>query len=1051
MIKAFYENSRLLIITIVLIIAWGIASFTALPRQEDPTLVARVAVVNTPFPGANAQRVEALVTEILEAEIREIEEIDTLESDSRIGFSSISIELLDTVKDAQPIWAQVRDKLESASAFLPTSAGTPELIESKVKAYTTIVSLTWNLEGEPNYAILKRYAEQLQLMARGLAGTEEVDLFGDPDEEITVEISSSDLSSVGLSVADLAQQIDLSDAKVSAGQYRNARSNIAIEVDSELDSLEKIRQIPIQNTTTQFTRLSDIATVNRGIRLPPTDLALVKGKPAVVVGILMKADIRIDKWAQKVTEILNQLETTLPEGISLDVIFDQSSYVADRIDSLIENLILGAIFVGGVTFVFMGWKSALIVSIALPLSTFMVLGGLSFAGIPIHQMSVTGLIIALGLLIDNAIIVVDEVTTEISSGHKPVDAVVDTVNYLKVPLLASTITTVATFLPIALLPGSAGEFVGSIAVSVIMALIASFIISLTVIAGLAGRINSVGNTVKQRQFSSSQEDDNREANSSSENDNYQQTLPPPKKRWWNRGFSFPLLTKAYRLSLQKSLRYPLLSIAFSFIIPLIGFINAQHLANQFFPSLARDQFQIEVEFSATTAIAQTEAKILQARQIIIEHPEIKDVHWFLGESAPKFYYNFVGSRRNQAYYAQAMVQLNTNSEVAEIIQQLQAELDEQFPSARVLVRQLQQGPPYESPVEIRIFGSNIDVLRELGIEARRILTTLPDVLHVRDDLTEVSVKLGFQVDAEQIKQVGLTNATIAQQLQSYLEGATGGSILESTENLPIRVRVENDRRGDIDDIASLNLVSNNNQNNDFLSTSALGEFELLPQLALIARYNEQRVNTVQAYIKAGVLPSVVQNRLEEALVENNFQLPLGYRYEFGGEKEQSGEAQGNLAIYVPLLVMVMMAALVLSLGSFRQFLIVVGVAIGCVGAALFSLRISNSPLGFMAIVGTMGLVGIAINDTVMVLSALNENPLAKQGDQKVISEIVLKSTRHVLTTTVTTIAGFVPLLLSGDPFWQPLSFAISGGISVSSLLALYFVPAVYSMVYRSRK
>ena len=473
------------------------------------------------------------------------------------------------------------------------------------------------------------------------------------------------------------------------------------------------------------------------------------------------------------------------------------------------------------------------------------------------------------------------------------------------------------------------------------------------------------------------------------------------------------------------------------------------LTTTVFPSLARDQFQIEVEFASTTSIWETEEKMLEARDIMLANPDIKDVHWFIGESAPKFYYNFIGSRENQPNYAQAMVQLNTDRNLENIINDLQEQLDGTFPTARVLVRQLQQGPPFDAPVEMRIYGSNIDTLRELGMQARQILTTIPDVVHVRDDLTEISPKLGFQVDEEQTRQAGLTNTAIAQQLQGYLEGVTGGSILEATENLPIRVRVENQKRGNIDDIASLNLA---NQNNEFLSTSALGEFKLLPQLSVISHYNEQRVNTVQAYITAGVLPSVVQGKFEQALQENGFNnMPVGYRYEFGGEQEQSGEAQGNLGLYVPLLLIIMMAALVLSLASFRQFFMVGGVAIGCVGAALFSLGVSNSPLGFMAIVGTMGLIGIAINDTVMVLSALNENPLAKAGHKKEILQVVVKSTRHVLTTTVTTIAGFIPLLLSGDPFWLPLSFAISGGISVSSLLALYFIPPMYSLVYRRRR
>ncbi len=1043
MIKSFYKNTRLLILTFILIFAWGIFSYQTLPRQEDPELISRTAVVLTPFPGASAERVEALVTEVLEGEIAEIEEVNTIESDSRVGFSTVSVELVDAVENAQPIWSKVRDEMADAAALFPAGAGVPELEEAKIKAYTAIASLTWEQPGEPNYPILRRYAEQLEVAMRGVDGTEEVELFGDPNEEITVEIDAAELVAVGLSPQELAQQVNLSDAKVSAGQYRSDRANIAIEVDSELETIERIRQIPIQNNSGQFTRLSDIAKVNRGIQLPPSDLALVSGKPAIAVGVLMKSGLRIDQWAESVKAEIANFEATLPQGISLNLIFDQSDYVEDRIGTLLSNLFVGALLVVGVSLVSMGWRSALVVGVALPLTTCMVFGWMTVLNIPIQQMSVTGLIIALGLLIDNAIVVVDEIQMEIEHGEKPLKALTKTVNYLKVPLFASTLTTILTFLPIVLLPGAAGEFVGSIALSVIMALISSLALSLTVIASLAARMLA-------RSRSKAEQLESGEQQSQGVAKKIQSFLLKPGA-WWNEGFNSSKLAHPYRKSIRFAVAKPLLAIALTFCIPLIGFIAAETLQNQFFPLVSRNQFQIEVEFASSTALAETETRMQQARETILEHPEVRDVHWFMGESAPKFYYNFTGNRENQSHYAQAMVQLNTDKEVATIVHDLQDELDGQFPSARVLVKQLQQGPPYDAPIEMRIFGADLNELRRLGIEAREILTTVPDVIHVRDDLTEALPKLGLSVDEEQAQQAGLTNTAIAQQLESYLEGAIGGSILEATENLPIRVRVSNTERADLSKIASLNLSPNGTENNDFRSTSALGEFNLVPELANISRYNEQRVNTVQGYITAGVLPSVVLANFQEKLAAENFQLPPGYRYEWGGEQEESSTARGDLSQYAPLLLVVMITALVLSLGSFRQAGIVGGVAIGCIGTALFSLKVAGSPLGFMAIVGTMGLVGIAINDTVIVLSALNEHPQAREGDRKAIENVVVKATRHVVTTTVTTIAGFIPLLVSGGPFWRPLAIAITGGISGSSLLALYFVPAVYLIIKRGGK
>ncbi|MBD2258277.1 efflux RND transporter permease subunit [Pseudanabaena sp. FACHB-2040] len=1036
MVRPFYTNLRLLILTVIMILAWGLSSFQALPRQEDPELISRIAAVNTAFPGANAERVEALVTTPIEKELSEIEAIKVLSSDSRVGFSTVVVELVDAVKDAQPVWSLVRDKLNDAAAVFPPGATTPELEESYVKAYTAIAALTWNLPSDPNYAVLGRYSEELGVILRGLNGTEDVKFFGSPNEEILVEIDASTLTGVGLSPQQLAQQISLSDAKVTAGQLRSPEQDIAIEVNTELETTEQIRQLPVQASGGQFTRLSDIAQVSRGVRYPLNHLAIVSGKPAVVLGVMMQSGLRIDQWAVVVRRELEAFRERLPQGVSLELIFDQSRYVESRMSTLMLNLLFGAVLVVLVALVGMGWRSALVVGLALPLTVAAVLGWMSVFGVAVHQMSVTGLIIALGLLIDNAVVVVDEIQVEMQQGEAPLQAVTKTVKYLQVPLLASTLTTVLTFLPIYLLPGAAGEFVGSIALSVILALVSSLAISLTVIAALTGRV-----LVDSRQG----ERTIRPLSQLSLRERAMRVLVRPGA-WWYDGFSSPRLGRLYRSSLAWVTAHPWLTVGLTMAIPLIGLIAAGTLDEQFFPLVNRDQVQIEIEFAPQTAIAHTRQAALQARDVLMQHEEIQDVHWFVGESAPKFYYNLTGNRQNQAHYTQAMVQLKSEQNVEGIVQDLQTELNELFPSARVIVQQLQQGPPYNAPVEMRLYGSDIETLRRLGVEVREMLTTLPDVVQVRDDLAEGVPKLGLTVDNEQVQQAGLTNTAIAQQLEAYSEGVTGGAILESTENLPVRVRLTNSDRASLAQLASLDLRPDQSPDRAFRPTSALGEFELLSQFASIARRNEQRVNTVQAYITAGVLPDTVLTALQAQLADSNFELPPGYRYEFGGEFAERNSAVGNLLLYVPLLVLLMVMALVLSLGSFRQAGIVAVVAVGSVGMALFSLKAFGSLLGFMAIVGTMGLVGIAINGAIIVLSAFNEDAQASQGNPKAVQAVVVKATRHVLTTTITTMVGFVPLLADGNPFWQPLAIAIAGGIGGSPILALYFTPAAYLLL-----
>ncbi|MEO0986714.1 MAG: efflux RND transporter permease subunit [Cyanobacteria bacterium J06639_14] len=451
---------------------------------------------------------------------------------------------------------------------------------------------------------------------------------------------------------------------------------------------------------------------------------------------MMKSGLRVDQWAAEAKAELGTFSDRMPKGVSLDILFDQSDYVATRINTLIVNLVISAALVVVVTLVTMGWRSAIVVGTALPLTIFAVFGWFTIFNVPIHQMSVTGLIIALGLLIDNAIVVVDEIQVEMQHGDAPLEAVTKTVKYLQVPLMASTLTTVLTFLPIYLLPGAAGEFVGAIALSVILSLVSSLAISLTVIAALAGRM--LGDSGRQYEQA-------RQKSQRGVQDKLVLMLMKPGI-WWNDGLTLPALAKPYRWSIGRAVARPLVAVAVTMAIPLIGFITASTLENQFFPLLDRDQFHIEIEFSSQTAIARTEQQVLQAREVILQHENVEDVHWFVGESAAKFYYNLTGQRENQSYYAQAMVQLKSVEGVEPLVRELQTELSDLLPAARVLVRKFQQGPPFDAPVEMRIYGPNISTLRELGMNVREMFTTLPDVIAVRDDLTEGRPKLGLIVD-----------------------------------------------------------------------------------------------------------------------------------------------------------------------------------------------------------------------------------------------------------------------------------------------------------------
>ncbi|NJO58323.1 MAG: efflux RND transporter permease subunit [Richelia sp. RM2_1_2] len=1030
MFTLFYRNSRLLILTIVLIAVWGISSYFTLPRLEDPELVSRTAVVSTFFPGANAERVEALVTEKIEDKLTEIEEIDNYQSTSRNSSSLITIELQDNVSKQQvdSVWTRIRNKLDEAQTELPNNTSKPELEAVKVKAYALIAGLTWEQDDKPNYGILRRQAEVFKERLEAISGTEEVEIFGDPQEEIIVEINPQALASYNLTARELSQQIAQSDSKISAGQLRDNDNNLLIQVAGELDTLARIRQIPINfGSQSQFVTLQNIATISKGITEPATELALLNGHPGVAVAVHVQSGSRLDLWSEVAEKKIAEFQSELPSSIGLPIVFAQSSYVEERLNSLIANLLLGAGLVFAVTVIMMGLKSAIIVSSALPLSVFMVFGWMNWLNIPLHQMSITGLIVALGILIDNAIVMVDEIKNELRQGIKPKVAINHSIQNLAIPLLSSTLTTVLAFLPIALLPGSTGEFVGTIAITVIVAVCCSLFISLTIVPAFVAKFHrhqdSTENSKKQKKQSLS---------------------------WLQNGISIPILTRLYRRTVKFTIAKPILSIILALLIPVIGFIQAGSLEQQFFPAADRDQLQIQLELPASVSLTKTQTLIQQVRQQIIKNPEIKDVHWLLGRSIPSFYYNLTGGKEQQANYAQALVQLNslTSSHLAK---KLQTQLDKAFPTARIIVRQLEQGPPFDAPIEMRIYGSNVEILQSLGEKARQSLVQIKDVTHTRASLDEIQPQIEWKIDEEQARLAGLNRTTIAQQLDNSLEGVVGGSILEANEELPVRVRLGQER-GNLSQISSLDLLATssiNRQGNNPLAAvplSSFGKIQLKPKLAQITHYNGQKVNTVQGFLNAGVLPAEILNQFQAQLENNKFTLPPGYKLEFGGEQEQRNDAVGGLISTVGVLIILMIATLVLSLGSFQLAGVIGIVAIASFGLGLFSIWLFDYPFGFNPIIGSVGLIGVAVNDSIVVLSAISNHPIAKTGNPQAIQEVVLHSTRHVLTTTLTTAIGFVPLLLSGGEFWPPLAVAIAGGVVGATFLALYFVPAAYYLI-----
>lgn len=1013
MIKAFVENGRLVSLVIALLLVAGFGAISSLPRTEDPHITNRFASVITPYPGASAERVEALVTEVLENQLRRLEEIKLIQSTSRPGISVIQLELKDTVMATDPVWSRARDLLADAKNALPDGTQTPTLDDQTGYAYTAILSLVWNTNTPVRVDMLNRYAKELQSRLRLLSGTDFVKLYGAPTEEILVQLDGNKMSQLQLTPAAIAQILSGADSKIAAGEINNQAFRALVEVSGELDSQTRIRQVPLKvDTQGQIIRLGDIASISRQPKTPADSLALVDGEQGVFVAARMLNNTRVDLWQLQVNKVVEELNRDIPANIKIQWLFEQNSYTSERLGGLVVNLLQGFVIILLVLLLTLGLRNAVIVAISLPLTALFTLACMKYIGLPIHQMSVTGLVVALGIMVDNAIVIVDAIAQRRQQGMSRLAAVSETLHHLWLPLAGSTITTILAFAPIVLMPGAAGEFVGGIAMSVMFALLGSYLISHTLIAGLAGRFSHEG-----------------------KND-----------VWYQHGINVPFVSGYFQASLRAALKRPILSAVVIGIIPALGFYASGKMTEQFFPPSDRDMFQVEVYLAPHVSLENTLNQVDLMDKLLHKVESITQVDWVVGGNTPSFYYNLTQRQQGATNYAQAMVKVTDFERANALIPQLQRQLDSEFPEAQVLVRKLEQGPPFNAPVELMIFGPNLDTLRSLGDEVRNILAATPDVIHTRATLSAGAPKVWLQVNEDASLMSGLSLSDIAKQIQMSTTGVIGGSVLEQTESLPIRVRLGDGSREQASKLSEIQLVT---PSGEAVALSALAHSEVQVSRGAIPRRNGQRVNTIEAYIVSGVLPAQVLNDVKDAM--SQLPLPPGYRIEIGGESAKRNEAVGNLLSNVMLVVTLLLATVVLSFNSFRLTAIILFSALQSAGLGLLAVFVFGYPFGFPVIIGLLGLMGLAINAAIVILAELEDIPSARLGDKETIISTVSSCGRHISSTTITTVGGFIPLIIAGGGFWPPFAIAIAGGTLLTTLLSLVWVPTMYLLLMKKRE
>ena len=1021
---SLYHYPRILSLLLFLIVALGATALGGMPRLEDPHLQGRFAMIFTYYPGASADRVESLVSEVIEKKMREESGVKVVTSTSRDGVSVVGVELADAVDDVAPVMSRLRDKLQEVNN-LPPETSSPYFDDKRIYAMTAIVGLSWVGEGPINYALLGRHAKELENRLSSLSGTNFTHIHGLPNEQILVEVTPSKLASHGLRLRDVANRLRASDVNAGGGVLSGDSTRLSIQVAGEFNSLERIRDVTLKAIEgAGVVRLGDVADVRRGVANPPGQVAYLDGRYGVLVSANMHHEQRVDIWSEKAKAVLENYQAGLPTGVRAELVFDQSKYSQQRLSNLMGNLSAGVAVVLTVLIITLGWRAAVVAGAILPLASLSALSLLHFNGYQIHQMTVTGLIVGLGIMVDNAIVLTDSIQTMLLKGATRAEAVARTIRKFWMPLLGATSTTIIAFMPILIMEGPAGEFVGGISAAVIATLIASYFISLAIISALAGRIVK-GKTDEEK----------------AAGDQFHRS-------WWREGIELPKLSELFRSSVRRAIKCPRRAMILASALPLLGLIVAGQLHEQFFPAGERDQFGIRMILPSHASIEDTVAMVEKADALMREDPRVSSIYWNMGGNFPKYYYNLMSNNDNSPHFAEAMVTTTSVRDAADLVGKFQPLLNEKLPHAQTLVRKLEQGPPIEAPIEVRVQGPDFAVLHRLGEQIRAELAQVPRVTHTNTRLVAGTPRVLVAPREDALATLGMSAQSLADQLQTMVDGIPAGRLVEESHVVPVMVRLDKASRNDLSALRKMDVMPErpiaNKEDYYGVPLTAVADISLEPVVATIPRRDGMRLNVVQGFIEREVLAEEIFPLLRSRMEKAGVVAPAGYTIDFGGEEEKRNDAVGNLMAKAGLLGVLMVIAIVLTFNSFRLAAVTFASAIQAAGLGLLCLYVSGYPLGFVVIVGMMGLVGLAINAAIVILTELKSDPKACAGDEEAIVHGVMSTSRHIISTTLTTLGGFLPLILAGGKFWPPFAIPIAGGAFLSMLVSFYFAPAAFA-------
>ncbi|MBC3437426.1 efflux RND transporter permease subunit [Pseudomonas sp. BW16M2] len=1010
------RNRQIVLFLMILLAAIGAMSYTKLGQSEDPPFTFKAMVIRTLWPGATAEEASRQVTERIEKKLMETGEYERIVSFSRPGESQVTFMARDSMHSADipELWYQIRKKVADIKHTLPPEAQGPFFNDEFGTTFGNIYALTG---AGFDYAVLKDYADRIQIQLQRVKDVGKVELIGLQDEKVWIELSNVKLATLGVSLAAVQQALREQNAVSTAGFFETASERLQLRVSGRFDSVEQIRQFPIRVGDRTF-RIGDVADVQRGFNDPPAPRMRFMGEDAIGLAVSMKDGGDILVLGKALEAEFARLAQSLPAGMELRKVSDQPAAVKAGVGEFVQVLIEALAIVLLVSFFSLGLRTGLVVALAIPLVLAMTFAAMHYFGIGLHKISLGALVLALGLLVDDAIIAVEMMAIKMEQGYDRLKAASYAWTSTAFPMLTGTLITAAGFLPIATAASSTGEYTRSIFQVVTIALLTSWVAAVVFVPYLGERLlPDLAKLHAARHGTDGH-------------------APDP--------YATPFYQRVRRVvewCVRRRKTVIVLTIA-AFVGSILLF---RFVPQQFFPASGRPELMVDLKLAEGASLNNTAERVKQLEALLKQQDGIANYVAYVGTGSPRFYLP-LDQQLPAASFAQFVVLAKSLEDRERLRSWLIGTLDQQFPDLRSRVTRLENGPPVGYPVQFRVTGEHIEKVRALAREVAAKVRENPHVVNVHLDWEEPSKAVYLDIDQDRARALGVSTAHLSSFLQSSLTGSSVSQYREDNELIEILLRGTPEERRELGNLGSLAVPTDNGQS---VALSQVATLEYGFEEGIIWHRNRLPTVTVRADIYDKEQPATLVKQIQPTLAQIKSELPDGYLLEVGGTVEDSERGQRSVNAGMPLFIVVVLSLLMIQLRSFsRMFMVFLTAPLGLIGVTLF-LLVFRQPFGFVAMLGTIALAGMIMRNSVILVDQIEQDIAAGMERWQAIIEATVRRFRPIVLTALAAVLAMIPL--SRSVFYGPMAVAIMGGLIVATVLTLLFLPALYAAWFRVRK